>query len=269
MKNPASAGSNPMASDPTRYLVPTSEPYVFPGNRGQVHAPGPLGQIEIPTTARVGDLWPISFDACDDDALGSTPGNLILTVPSPSVFQLLQSPTVTPADNARLDAYWRPFGQVFGTVADLGFNPGAGRRLPFLGPYAYLPRAGTYELVAAAGITGGGALRLDAQVETGVAPEAWQALVTGPGAHYVDSANVVLAAGVAQRLAFNDMFMCYRHIMFTVTGANRVLITIGTAVHNCDVNETLEIPAQLLGRNTVEISAAAGSTIAVTLSLWA
>jgi len=269
MRNPASAGSHPMASDPTRGLVARPEAFVFPNLPGQVHAPGPLGQIEIPTTARVGDLWPISFDACDDDALGSTPGNLILTVPSPSLFQLLQSPTVTPADNARLDAYWRPFGQVQGTVAQLGFDPGAGRRLPFVGPYAYLPRAGTYELVAAAGITGGGAIRLDAQVETGVTPEEWHAIATGTGSRFVTNANVVLAAGVAQRLPFNDMFMCYRHIMFTVTGANRVLISIGGAIHNCDVNETIEIPSPILGRNTIEISAAAGSTIATTIGFWA
>ena len=123
--------------------------------------------------------------------------------------------------------------------------------------------------MAPAGTTGGGALRLHAQVETGVTPEEWDAIANGKGSRFVTSANVVLAAGVAQRLPFNDMFMCYRHIMFTVTGANRVLINLGGAIHNCDVNETIEFPSEILGRNTIEISAAAGSTIATTISLWA
>lgn len=45
-KNPASAGSNPMVDDPTRFLVPSPAGYLFPGGQGGVHAPGPLGQIE-------------------------------------------------------------------------------------------------------------------------------------------------------------------------------------------------------------------------------
>ncbi len=57
MSNPTQPGNHPSRFDPTQGRQLSAPSYVFPGRRGGVHAPGPLGQIEIPNDyAR--EWWP-------------------------------------------------------------------------------------------------------------------------------------------------------------------------------------------------------------------
>jgi hypothetical protein len=231
----------------------------------------PSERVPAPTYARTPRIsTTVSLQTSLATALGVLPGREVLTVGAPGLFRLLSS-NVAAGQGAVLDVYWRALGEEL-DVAALGNNPPGGQRMPFVGPYAWFPAAGQYEVTGASLTSVGTALILRGEVEHEVSEADWLGIAAGEGSRNIQSGNIVIAAGGSNDLPFPGSFFLYRSILLQNVGAAAATIQFGVpgvnALYTLAVGATVEFRAPYLGRHTIRVGAAAATTLALQLSLW-
>jgi hypothetical protein len=254
----------------TPFVDPLHPPIVMPGQYAPAsgksdwtqppYARAPLSSI-VTWTPRVG---------------GVGQGTTVLTIDQPSMLKLLRiEPDLADNDHAFADVFWRPFGEG-GNPVNLYANLNSFRRQPFIGPYAWFPRAGQYEICAAFATDGAIVDQLvRAELQRGVSVELFNATVRSDGGHTVRNENEAIA--LAEELpALGDMhssFFLYRRIKIQNTGAGQIDVTVGIdssfgSRFELAAGATLDLAPEQLGRDTVSITGVAASSFSATGALW-
>lgn len=247
------------------HLARTHAPVVFQGASvaGSRRAETAIGLYD--RRPRIDRLSFESWDTLDSTDLG----NVVVVSPGNSLFRLVRSPDITQVVAGvppSIDIYWRAYGED-GVVFDLGEAPEQGRRFPFIGPYAYFPAPGRYEVVAEV-LPGPGSTTLDCEISHGVTPEEWASLSQGLGCRFVSAQQHILVAGVAQRVSFSTTFFAYRHILFNNVGANPIVVSVGAASFTILAGGTLTLESPVLGRHVIQMVSTLGSTVEYLLGMW-
>lgn len=201
---------------------------------------------------------------------------LRVCVREPTLLKVLKIEPVLPvATQLSLDLLWRPSGSVSIPGHFTGNDAVYGRQ-QFIGPYAYFPQAGEYDVIA---VHDAGELNPTVQIIgeliQGVPFPDLVSLLSSESSHFVETRTIVLAAGVAQQLSIlhHSSFPLFRYLTIQNVTANLAILNFGVTITGharptIPGNTSLTIPAQLLGRHTLTVISAAGTTLMTGLSLW-
>lgn len=214
----------------------------------------------------------------DDTSVATVQGTYVLQVSEPSLVRLINitNPGLAVTDTASLDVFWRPFGTP-GNPTNLYFNFNSQRRQPFIGPYAYLPAPGLYELCAALNSTVGVNLNLRAELQRGVTPLHFESIIRANNpSHWASrtSANMGLGATTSPVADVHGSFMLLRRVRIQNTGAGQLDVILGN-VSGAPVSrfelltqETIELKPDQLGRSTIVVNAIAATSFTSHYALW-
>ena len=199
-----------------------------------------------------------------------------LTIGEPSLVRLRTiTPTFSTTQQCWLDACWVPFGTRAASAVFLGDDT-ASERQQFVGPYAFLPKAGRYSLVAVTDFSAAAALTLHADLIQGIPLDTIVSLLSSDSPRFVEAHPIVPAGGVTIPLitAYHSSFFLFRQVRIQNTGAAVAVINFGSVVAGYS-RYTLAAGAEVtftereLGRHTLTVvSGGAGTTLNVWASLW-
>jgi hypothetical protein len=205
-------------------------------------------------------------------------GTTVITVHKPTLVKLITlEPVITPYESGWIDVFWRVANAR--PVATQLYDPSAGLSMPFRGPFAWLPAAGSYELGAYfwAPSTGTGVYRIYADLHTGLSFEQAEVLMLADACHFAKTVDVVVpAANVLEPLLGPDLhlqFMRYRKILVVNNGANTAFIVFGQdggagVQFEVTASTVRQFDPELLGRHTVTAKSVLGTTMQVLAALW-
>lgn len=200
-----------------------------------------------------------------------------VTVEAPSFLKVLKiEPPLAVATQLYLDLLWRPMGGPAITSHHLTMDANVYGRQPFRGPYAFFPQAGQYEVVAVHNADGlNPTINLLGEVVQGVTPQDTEQILSSESSHAVETSLLILAAGVAQAISttYHSSFPLFRKLLIQNATANLAILNFGLqldghARFTIPGNTSLELSPHYLGRHTLTVVSAAGTSLNTALSLW-
>jgi len=250
------------------FVDPLHPPIVVPGQYAPASGKGDWTQ---PPYARV----PLSSIVTWAPRVGGVgQGTIVLSISQPSMLKLLRiEPDIADTDHGFADVFWRPFGEG-GNPVNLYGNPNSFRRQPFIGPYAWFPRGGLYEVCAAFATDGPIVDQLvRAEMQAGVSRELFEQVVRSDGSHTTKHVNSAIAlAGEESAVgSMHSSFFLFRRMKIQNTGAGEIAVVIGTSAQarfELAAGAVIDLAPEQLGRETVSIEGVAASSYTTTAGLW-
>ncbi len=199
-----------------------------------------------------------------------------LTVGEPSLVRLRTiTPSFSTTQQCWLDACWSSFGARANSALFLG-DDSATERQQFVGPYAFLPQAGRYMLVAVTDFSAAAALTLHADLIQGIPLDTVVSLLSSESPRFVEAHAVVPAGGITVPLiaAYHSSFFLFRQVRIQNTGVGVAVINFGSVVagysrYTLNAGAEVTFTERELGRHTLTcVSGGAGTTLNVFASLW-